>query len=222
MKPATHRQTKDVAIRVLNLNPELVDGDAIQKGTEGCSVEDVDRRLIAFLNNGLSFVIKGPSALHIDRSKPFSPAEFVGSGVTIWRGPKDDDGLTGEEEQDARSLKLTEIDFAQVLFEHCLKDGEAMVTGEEKLLRHIAAGHIRLDAQVGQCLFEEKGWATLEWLYRTFGITWFELPGTVLRDSDGDRCFLYLYRDDTGRWGWNCIWLDDGRRAEGPSALLAK
>src|SRR3989344_4499628 len=197
MKAATHRQTKDVAIRVLNLNPELVDGDAIQKGTEGCSTADVNHRIITFLNNGLRFVIKGPSSLIVDRTKPFNL-------MPIWRGPKDGSGLEGEEKQDARSLKLTEIDFAEVLFTTCLKDGESGITGNEKLLRHLAAKHIRLDAKIGQCLLEEKGWATLKWLYQIFGIIWLELPGTVLRGGDGLRYFLSLAcsRDGRNRWYW--------------------
>lgn len=220
-KNATWPQIKDIGIRVLNLTLDGTDGDAIQRGTEGCSVEDVDRRLKAFLNNGLSFVIKGPSVLVVDRIKPFNPASFIGSGVTIWRGPKDGNGLTGEEAQDATSLARTEIDFAQVLFEHCLKKGESSITGEEKLVRHIAANRIRLDAKIGQCLLEEKDQATLEWMFNTFGITWFELPGTVLRDSDGYRYFLFLYRGDSGRWHWDCSWLDYNRFAQSPSAVLA-
>ena len=221
MKTATFGQTKDVAIRILNLKLDGIDHDAIQKGVEGCSVEEIDRRLVAFLNNGLNFVIKGPSTLIVDRTKPFNPATFVGRGWTIWRGPKDGNGLTGEEAQDTVSLKLTEIDFAKVLFTACLKDGEATVTGEEKIIRHGVAGHTRLDAKIGQSLFEEKGQATLEWLYKTFGITWFELPGTVLRGSVGDRYFLCLYRDNDGRWYWLYYWLGSNRSARDPSAVLA-
>ena len=221
MKTATYPQLKDVGIRFLNLNPDGIDSDAIQAGLEGCSVEEVDRRLKAFLNNGLRFIIKGPSVLVVDRTKPFNPAAFVGSGWTIWRGPKDGNGLMGEEEQDARSLKRTEIDFAKVLFEHGIKKGETVITGEEKLARHIAAKHIRLDAKIGQCLFEEKGQVTLEWLYQTFGITWFELPGTVLRSSGGYRAFLAFSRGGGGRWHWNYYWLGSDRRAKNPSAVLA-
>ena len=221
MKSATHGQTKDVAIRILNLNPELVDGEAVQKGIEGYSVEDINRRLIAFLNNGLSFVMKGQNVLYVDRTKPFNPAKFIGNGVTIWRGPKDSDGLMGEEAQDAASLALTEVDFSKVLFEHCLKEGETVADGEEKLVRHVAAKRIRLDAKVGQSLFEEKGQATLEWLFNTFGITWFELPGTVLRNSYGNRFFLCLCREDVGLWYWRYSWLGDDRYAKRPSAVLA-
>lgn len=222
VKNATWAQIKDIGVRFLNLTLEGTNGDAIQGGLEGFSNDDVDRRLKAFLNNGLRLVIKGPSMLIVDRTKPFNPTAFVGDGWTIWHGPKNGDGLNGDEEQDIRSLKRTEIDFAQVLFEHCLKKGEPSITGEEKLVRHIATKHIRLDAKIGQCLLEEKGQATLEWLYDTFGITWLEFPGTVLRRANGRRCFLYLCRGAYGRWYWGGHWLDDLRSAEDPSALLAK
>lgn len=221
MKPATFAQTKDIAIRILNLKLEGIDGGAIQRGTEGYSVDDVNRRLVAFLNNGLNFVMKGQNVLLIDRTKPFNPA-VIGSGWTIWRGPKDGDGLKGEEEQDARSLALTKVDFSKVLFTACLKKGELYITGEEKLSRHAAANHVRLDANIGQALLEEKDQATLNWMYTTFNITWFELPGTVLRDSNGIRYFLYLYRLGDGRWRWHYRWLGYDRRATFVSAVLGK
>lgn len=223
MKTATYGQIKDVAIRVLNLKLDGIDGGAIQRGTEGFSVDDIDRRIVAFLNNGLNFVIKNPNPLIIDRTKPFDTANFIGQEVTIWRGPINDTGLVGEEAQDIRSLKLTKIDFTQVLFEHCLKEGENAISGWEKLKRHIAAGHIRLDAKIGQCLFEEKGQATLKWLYHVLGITKFELTGTVLRTSGGSPCFLALYRNDGdgGQWRWTYGWFGDGRGVEDPSAVLA-
>ena len=221
MKTATEGQQKDFVVRVLNLDRAKLDGEAYQRGTEGFSNEEVEMRLAAFVNNGLSFVMKGPGLLIIDRTKPFNPAAFIGNGWAIWRGPKDGNGLAGEEAQDTVSLKLTEIDFAEALFTACLKDGEATVTGEEKIIRHGVAGHTRLDAKIGQSLFEEKGQATLEWLYKTFGITWFELPGTVLRGSVGDRYFLCLYRDNDGRWYWLYYWLGSNRSARDPSAVLA-
>jgi hypothetical protein len=160
-----------------------------------------------------------PSVLLIDRSRPFNPTEFMYNGVMIWRGPKDGNGLTGEEEQDTRSLVLNKIDFTKVLFEHCLKKGERSIGGEESLKRLIVA-HVLLDAKIGQRLFEENGHMTLEWLYQTFGIKWIEFPGTVLRYLDGNRYFLYLSRDD-GQWYRKLHWLDDGRLVSDLFAILA-
>ena len=42
-----------------------------------------------------------------------------------------------------------------------------------------------------------------------------------LRNSNGNRYFLYLYRNDNGRWNWDYNWLDNNRNANNPSVLLA-
>src|SRR3989344_8999501 len=131
MKTATEGQQKDFVVRVLNLDRAKLDGEAYQRGTEGFSNEEVEMRLAAFVNNRITFVMKGPGLLIIDRTKPFNPAAFIGNGWAIWRGPKDGNGLAGEEAQDTVSLKFTEIDFARVLFTSRLKDGETSITGEE-------------------------------------------------------------------------------------------
>ena len=218
MKAVSRDQSHEVIGRVMrNTNWSELDGDILQQGVIGMSEQEFGRRFTQFLKNGANFVMKGPGALIVDRTKPFDTNKFL----PIWRGPKDGNGLTGEEEQDTRSLKHTEIDFAKAIFTVCLKDGESAITGEEKLARHTAAKHIRLDAKVGQDLLEEKGQATLEWLFNTFGIVWFELPGTTLRYSNGRRYFLCLYRDDDDRWRWSYYWLDSYRYARNPSAVLA-
>ena len=133
-----------------------LDGDFVQNSIIEMPEDEFGRRMTQFIQNGMNFVMKGPGALIIDRTKPFSPTAFIGSGWTIWRGDKDGNGLKGNEAQDAASLVLTEIDFTKTLFTACLKEGESVITGEEKLTRHIAAKHIRLDAKAGQCLLEEK------------------------------------------------------------------
>ena len=218
MKAVSRDQSNEIGARVLrNTDWSQLDGNELQKGVIEMSEVEFGRRFALFLKNGANFVIKGPGSLIVDRTKPFDTRKYL----PIWRGPKDGNGLSGEEEQDTRSLKLTEVDFAKALFTACLKEGESVITGEEKLARHIAVKHIRLDAKIGQCLLEEKGQVTLEWLFNTFGITWLELPGTVLRFSDGLRYFLCLYRDNNGRWGWDCRWLGLDRDAESPSAVLA-
>jgi hypothetical protein len=162
----------------------------------------------AWLSNECRLSIKGPAALVIDRSKPFDPTRFIGSG---WRIV----------EEDTRALAITEIDFSKVRFDSGLKEGESVIDGEEKLKRLKQLPGIRLDAKTGQTLYEEKGQATLRWLYDTYGIRWFELAGTVLRYSDGDRCFLCLGRRGVGSWVWGCYWLGRGRRRDGVSPLLA-
>ena len=111
------------SVPVFSVIPTGVNSTAMhfKKAIIEMSEVEFGRRFALFLKNGASFVTKGPGLLVVDRTKPFDPSKFIGSGWTIWRGPKDGDGLTGEEAQDARSLKLVEIDFAKVLFEHGIK-----------------------------------------------------------------------------------------------------
>ena len=69
-----------------------------------------------------------------------------------------------------------------------------------------ASPRIRYDAGAGVALLDEKGQATLRFLYDTYGITWMEFA-TVLRYSDGLRYLLVLRRGGGGSWG------GDGRLA---------
>jgi hypothetical protein len=164
-------------------------------------------RFASFLQNGCQFEIKGPSVLTVDRSKPFNPEKFIGKG---WK--------TLEEE---RALLISSIDFSKVTFENALREGEATITGEEKLVRLVSGGNIRLDAKTGQALFEEKGQGTLRFLYDTYGISWMEFAGTVLRNDDGGRYFLSLRRVHDGSWSWGYGWLGGDRDATSVSPLLA-
>lgn len=197
-----------------------VDPDKVQVPFIELSKGERGRRWTAFLNNSGQLIIKGPSVLVADRSKPFDPVRFLGKGSSIWRGPADGKGLEGEEDQDPRSLALTEVDFSKVAFEHFLKGGESAITGEEKLVRMKADPRVRYDAGVGQALLDEKSQATLRFLHDTYGITWMEFA-TVLRDSDGDRAFLYLDRSGDGSWVWYYYWLGGVRNAKGVSPVSA-
>lgn len=150
-----------------------------------------------------SVAVKATSSLIIvDRTnKIFNPNEFFGSW-TIWRGPKNGDGLTGKEEQDERSIALNEVDFlsAKVRFTSCLKPGETSIDGEVRLERHANSRHILLDAEFGQWLLQEERSRKLELLFKLRGISCFELPGTVLRKvSDGKRYLFGVLRID-GHW----------------------
>jgi hypothetical protein len=156
--------------------------------------------------------------------KTFDPTQFISNGWTIWKGDPIGKGLQGDEEQDPRSLALMEVDFTIFTkggnFLTGLEGSETVVTGEVKRARLIAK-MIQADARIGQALFEEKGQTTLRWLYGTLKITWFELLGTTLRSSNGNRYALYLDRRDDGSWYWNCHWLGNSRYAYIPALSLA-
>ena len=44
---------------------------------------------------------------------------------------------------------------------------------------------------------------------------------TILRNPNGNRYALYLYRKDDGSWNWNYNWLDNNRNANNPALGLA-
>ncbi len=174
------------------------------------------------MTNDAKLIFCEPKLFCIDRSNPFNPAKFIGSGWRIWKGPKDGDGLEGEEQQDARSLAITELDLSKLRYEHCLTVKESRITGEEKLarLKEREKAFIRMDAKIAQALLEEPGRRTLEWIRVNLGKTWFDVPGTELRNPVGRRCVLCLYWGDS-EWGWDCSYLGNDWYADGPSCVLA-
>ncbi len=162
-----------------------------------------------------------PTIVPIDRTKPFNPAEFIGAGWTIWKGPKDGNGLSGDKEQDQRSLALTEVDLTDVRFKTMLTGRETSVKGETKLERLKQAGDVRLDAKVFQTLWENQILIPERWKEQTNGnTTYIFFDGTVLRDSRGSRYVLYLGWS-VGAWYWNVYWLDNDWDVNNPSAVLA-
>ncbi len=159
----------------------------------------------------LEHVLK-PQVLKIDRTTPFDPATFTGEGWSIWRGPKDGDGLKGDEEQDKSSLAITELDPTKLIAQTGLIDDETTVTGEEKRARLLLKA-IQADAKIGEALYKEENQTTLKWLHKTLNVSWIEFLGTTLRSPYGRRGALCLYRRDGGSWDWSAGWLDRSRSA---------
>lgn len=177
---------------------------------------------VAFIANDAQLVVGELKSFAINRSAPFNPAKLLGSGWTIWKGPKDGNGLEGEEEQDARSLSITEVKLSEFSFEHCLKSEESSITGETKVGR-LEKDHshlIRPDAQFVQALLDESGRRTLEYIRVNLKKTWFDITGTVLRSPRGARCILYLSLF-VDQWHWHSHPLDGGWYASDPSLVLA-
>lgn len=161
------------------------------------------------------------SILHIDRSAPFNPVKFLGEGWSIWRGPADGDGLSGNEDQDQRSLALTELDLSKVQLVTTLRGRETRIGGEEKLLRLKESGSVRLDAKVFLTLWENKDRIPEIWKEKTGGSTTYVFfDGTILRGPDGGRYVLYVCWGG-GEWGWGYRWLGFGWYSYNPSAVLA-
>lgn len=219
--------TRDQSLQIMATLAVNTDWDSIDfdgAGLQDAIIRDpqgAGEQFTAFLKNGGRVVVGEPKIVKIDRTKPFNPAEFIGAGWSVWRGPADGDGLTGEEEQDPRSLALTELDLTKVKLETCLCKDEPSVTGEERLRRLREAGRIRLDAKVFETFRRNPYLIPKQWKEKTNGnITYVFFDGTVLRSPDGRRFTLCLYWRD-GQWRWDYRWLDRGRSAFRPSAVLA-
>ena len=211
-----------VGILTANTNWDEIDFDQSQLQDQIIRNQvEAGKQFTAFLKNGGRVFVGESRTLKIDRSKPFNPAKFIGKGWSIWRGPVDGDGLRGKPEQDAQSLALTELDLSHVFLEVHLKEGETYTSGEERLRRLKAAQRIRLDAAVFQTLWENREVLQERFKQKTNGDTTFIFcDGTTLRSPFGYRYTLYLYFFG-GKWRWSYRWLDYGRSARSPSAVLA-
>ena len=205
-KPSQGQVLSAISILMNNADWDTVSGTVLQKVID--NPRDAGSQFTAFLKNGGRVIVGESKVIPIDHTSAFDPVAFIGVGWSIL-------------EQDERSLKLSEVDLTKVSLEMTLKDGEKSVVGEEKLKRLVATGDIRLDAKVFQTLWENKHLIPEAWKQPTNGnTTYVFFDGTILRDSDGDRCVLYLYWRG-GKWSWGCRWLGHKWGASYPSAVLA-
>jgi hypothetical protein len=182
---------------------------------------EAGRQFTGFLKNRCRLIVGEPKIIPIDRSTPFNPETFLGKGWTIWRGPADGNGLEGEEEQDARSLAITELDLSKIQLVTTLREGETVVKGEENLKRLREANYICLDAGIFQTFWNQQ--ELIPQLLKELtngGITYVFFKGTTLRSSCGLRYALCLYFDE-GRWYWDCSWLVRVWDVFNPSVVLA-
>jgi hypothetical protein len=192
---------------VNNVDWNVLDGDALQQQIIN-KPKEAGAQFTTFLKNGAYVIIGEPKIISIDRTKLFDPATFIGQGWTI-------------EEQDERSLALTEVDLTKVKFETCLQKGETSIQGEKKLKRLKQMGNICLDAGVFMTLWQNQNLIPERWKEKTNGNTTFiYFDGTILRGPDGFRYVLCLYWLDD-RWHWRCRRLGDDWVVRNPSAVLA-
>ena len=160
--------------------------------------------------------------------KAMNPSEFIGGDWKFWRGPADGDGLNGDEDY---VLEPDVVDFEQVVLETHLKDKETSIRGEEKMKRARASKNRQPGDKAFLALWND--WlakkaegkledSILERLHRSGKIgNVIYFFGRTLRNPDGYRCVLYLYRLDNGRWYWYYCWLGRHWSADVPSVSLA-
>lgn len=213
MAQATEEQHRRFAIRLLSDGrrqdwdkgrmQELLDLPPAQFNLLLSVLVNGRREMAARLGPPEPLAIRPPSPIRLQKS--FDPAKFIGPGWTIWRGSADGDGTQGEEDQDARSLALTEFDFSTLVASDfmtgLIEDSEEkrIEIGEKR--NRLEAKAISPDARFADSLLREDGQRTLRYISIRFGITEFQCLGTVLRRSDGIRYFLYLY-SASGQWDY--------------------
>lgn len=142
-----------------------------------------------------------PKIFPINRDQPFDSEKFLGRGWTI-------------NEQDERSLYITQLDLNEVRLEHMLRKDEDVIKGEEKLRRLKEAGHIRLDAGIFQAFRKNQVLIPRSWIGN---FVYFD--GTILRSPTGNRCVLFLFWRD-GQWDWGYFWLEQDWTTGSSSAVL--
>lgn len=152
----------------------------------------------------------------IIKIEPLDFAKFLSGDLTIWKGPADGGGFSGEEDVCLKSLSLAEVELSKFIFKNYLEEGEASIGGEERMRRlngmsdfigfgpNVFLG-LWYDYQANK---ENKENSALEWLHRNFGVTVMDFPGAVLR-LIGYRVVLCLFRYADGSWGWYYGWLGD-------------
>ncbi len=211
-----------MALLSTNVDWSKIDFEALDlQNSVVLKATEAGQQFEAFLKNRCRLIVGEPKVITIDRTAPFNPAEFIGAGWKFWLGPADGDGLSGELEQDSRSLALTEVDVTKIFLEVHLKKSETSTTGEERLKRLIATNRVRLDLGVFKTLWDNKALIPASWKEKTGGnTTYIFFDGQILRSPDGRRYTLYLYWDG-GEWRWLVYWLDISRHANDPSAVLA-
>ncbi|OGM01634.1 hypothetical protein A2480_00290 [Candidatus Uhrbacteria bacterium RIFOXYC2_FULL_47_19] len=199
-----------------------IDWSSVDSETAQWIIEHAgEAEITAFINNRAKIIVGEPRFLSINRSKPFNPKKFIGKEWSFWRGPADGDGLSGEIEQDSRSLALTEIDLTKINLKICPVGDEKLLKGEDFLQRLRTNGGISLDAGIFQTFWENPQLFPQKWKEKTNGnTTYIFFLGTVLRDPDGLRYVLCLFWEGV-RLGWDCCWLGCEWLAYDPAAVLA-
>lgn len=187
-------------------NPEVSD-DALNKILQ--NPVRAGRNLLRFIQNGAEFVVGEIKKILIDRSQGFDIKKYLGDGWKI-------------DEEDERSLAITELDLTKIEFVTTLQDGETSIPVNEKLERLKKDGRVSLDAKMFQTFWEYKEKIPPSWKEPINNYTRFVIfDGTVLRGPDGGRYVLFLCWRGT-RWEFGCRWLGDPSFTNFPSAVLRK
>jgi hypothetical protein len=123
------------------------------------------------------------------------------------------------DEQDERSVILSEIDTSKIALESMLH-GETAISKEEHLKRLKHTGHIRLGASIFQALWENQHLIPERWKGKHEDHTHIYFDGTILKNQSG-RYVISMYWNKHEEWSWTCCSFDKGHWKGGDvSAVL--
>jgi hypothetical protein len=137
----------------------------------------------------------------------FNPEDFFGKGWSIWKGPRDGDGLEGEEECDKRfkflpkAVYLNSVEFIT----HEKRDNPTTGFQEIYLLKEFgyvpcgASAYLALVQDYVSC--QDKAKSVLEMIYNKHHAH-IDFCADILRCPEGCPYVLYLCRGDDNKWHW--------------------
>lgn len=153
---------------------------------------------------------------------PFIRAKFLGGNFPHWKGPVTGDGWEGVEERDMSSRFVTDVDFERADFLNCFREGDTMITGEEKLARLKELGRTLYGVTVFAGLYKdyrEYGRAgtaensVLERLFTDYGVALIGFFGDVYRSPGRRRIIMGFARCGEAEWEPVLRFLDDNQLA---------
>jgi hypothetical protein len=193
---------------------ENIDLDAIDSNDLDLIIQDgyeAGEHFTYFLKTTGELIVQRRKSrtIKINRKRFFDPVRFL-----------DHQGLEIEE-QDKRSVAITEIDSSAIALESAL-EGERVIRGEEHLKRLKQIGHIRLDAMIFQTLWENQNLIPEHWKGTTDNPKNIFFDGTVLKNEHG-RYVISMFWDKDKEWRWTYCRLDiGGWKAEDLSAVIKR
>jgi hypothetical protein len=172
--------------------------------------ETGDRFTSFFKTVGKSIVDEGRRSriIKINRRQLFDPLRFIKHQCFQI------------DEQDERSVILSEIDTSKIALESML-NGETTISREEHLKRLKQAGHIRLAASIFHAIWENRHLIPERWKGISADRKRIYFDGTVLRNQSG-RYVISMYWDSHDEWRWTCCPFDKGYWKAGDVSAVLK
>lgn len=154
-----------------------------------------------------NFQIKNAGEQKTIKAKLFNPVKFLGSGWSIWKGPADGDGLSGDEDVCPKASAIKEVELSKVIFKNCMNGDEERISVKEGIDRlNESDDFTGFGLGIFLGFWEDyqihREFSVLERLHQDFGVWELYFPGTILRNPNGERIIIFLGRTEEGVWDY--------------------